>query len=234
MTALRSVGQFLYTYRWLVLIGIGVLAFILGWVGFDRYYATHDDMPDAIESDAAYASLKLFLWNGPEYRSVPVELEIARFLAGFVASFAAVSAIAALFRDQIQQTRIRFMSNHVVICGLGYVGSLFLRELREQGVRAVVIESDPTNPLLATCRAWRVPVVLGEAQLQRSLTTAGVDRAAGLLAVCPDDAVNTEIVAVARQLAEESREHSAKVPADPRAFACLPAAQGPELSGPNR
>ncbi|MDT5010004.1 MAG: hypothetical protein QOH57_1621 [Mycobacterium sp.] len=223
MTLLRSVGRWLYAYRWLVFIGLAVAAFVLGWIGFDRYYDTHPDAGSGLERDAAYSSLKLFLWNGPDYQRIPWQLEVARFLAGFVASSAALSAVMALFRNQLQQTRIRFMSGHVVVCGLGYVGSLFLRELRDQGVRAVVIESDPTNPRLDLCRAWRIPVILGEAQLQRSLITAGVQRASGLLAVCPEDAVNTEIVAVARQLAEESRQQPARLPANPGELLTLPA-----------
>jgi hypothetical protein len=206
MTAVHRIGRFVYTYRWLIMIGLGVASFILGWVGYYSYFVTRGGLPGARESDAAYASFKLFLWNASDYPGLPWQLEIARFLAGFVASFAAISAVTALFREQLQQTRIRFMSGHVVICGLGYVGSLFLRELREQGVRAVVIESDPTNPRLEVCRAWRIPVVIGEAQLQRNLTTAGVHRASGLLAVCPEDVVNTEVVAVARQLTDEARK----------------------------
>ena len=69
----------------------------------------------------------------------------------------------------------------------------------------VVVELDPANPLLEVCRSWRSPVVVGDARLESTLRGAGVQRAAQLLAVCPDDAVNTEIVAVARRLSTERR-----------------------------
>jgi hypothetical protein len=98
------------------------------------------------------------------------------------------------------QRRIRLMRGHVVVCGLGYVGTAFVHRLREAGVQLVGIEVDPAIPGIELCRSLNIPVVVGDAQLARTLHAAGVPRAARLLAVCSQDAVNTEIVAVARRL----------------------------------
>ena len=92
------------------------------------------------------------------------------------------------------------MRNHVVVCGLGYAGMVFLRRLQEAGVRVVVVELDAANPLIEVCRSLRIPVVVGDAQLERTLRAAGAHRASRLLAVAPNDAVNAEIIAVARRL----------------------------------
>ena len=59
----------------------------------------------------------------------------------------------------------------------------------------------PANPVIELCRSLRIPVVVGDAQLERTLRAAGAQRASRLLAVCPNDAVNAEIIAVARRLA---------------------------------
>ena len=77
--------------------------------------------------------------------------------------------------------------------------------LRQAGHQVVVVDSDPANPPCRLCRSWRSPVIVGDARLEATLREAGVQRAAQLLAVCPNDAVNTEIVAVARRLATGRR-----------------------------
>jgi hypothetical protein len=48
----------------------------------------------------------------------------------------------------------------------------------------------------------RIPVIVGDAQREQTLRSAGVERAARLLAVGPSDAVNAEIVAVGQGIAE--------------------------------
>ena len=50
------------------------------------------------------------------------------------------------------------------------------------------------------CRRLRVPVIIGDAQSERTLRAAGVGRASRLLAVCDYDAINAEIVAIAEQI----------------------------------
>lgn len=197
MTFRRKFGRFLSDYRWYLLGVAAVVAFVLGCIGF----ADDCVLPDAGPSDIAFWSFKNFLGNSPN-PPIPVTLDIARFLAPAVAGYAGLAALGSLFRDRVQQMRIPLMRRHVVICGLGYVGGVLLLQLREAGTRVVVIESDTTNPDVALCRSRGVPVVVGDAQLERTLQAAGVDRAARLIAVTPLDAVNTEIVAQARRLAD--------------------------------
>jgi hypothetical protein len=191
--------------RWIVLGGAGVLAFVFGCIGYTEYYRQLVELhlEDAFRpTDVIYRSLMLFLPDTvPERPDLPIWLDIARFLAPIVAAYAALAGLASLFWDRVQQIKIPFMRNHVVVCGLGYVGGVFIRNLRESKVKVVVIELDPTNPLIEVCRILGTPVIVGDARLERTLHTAGVKRAANLLAVCAEDAVNAEVVAVARRLA---------------------------------
>ncbi|HVQ51684.1 MAG TPA: NAD-binding protein, partial [Mycobacterium sp.] len=181
-----------------------MIAFALGWVGYTKYlnelYAERVLKHPPQAADIAYETVKLFLMGSPSTTGLPVTIQIARILAPLVAGYAALSGLALLFHDRFQQLRIPLMRGHVVICGLGYVGSLFGDHLRKAGHQVVVVELDPANPLLEVCRSWRSPVVVGDARLEGTLREAGVQRAAQLLAVCPHDAVNTEIIAVARRL----------------------------------
>jgi voltage-gated potassium channel Kch len=97
--------------------------------------------------------------------------------------------------------RIPLMRDHVVVCGLGYVGSVFVRHLRAEGKKVVVIDSDADNKDFELCRALGVPVIIGDAHQERTLRAAGVHHAARLLAVCDYDAINAEIIALTEQLA---------------------------------
>lgn len=190
-------ARVLADYRWYMLGAGAVVTLVLGFIGWPK--ALNHPAP----TDVVYLSFKLFLGAAPSGTHLPVSLDIARFLAPIVAGYAGLSGLASLFRDRVQQMRIPLMRGHVVLCGLGYVGSVFLRHLRDAGERVVIIDSDAANPNMQLCRSWGVPVVVGDAQQERTLQAAGVRRAARLLAACRNDAVNTEIVAIAGQLAGE-------------------------------
>ena len=208
-------------YRWHILGAAGFIAFVLGWIGLDDYWKHYAATPESPTwSDLAYQSLRLFLLNSPEHTDLPVTLDIARFLAPAVFGWAGLSALGMVFRDRLRQMRIPAMRRHVVICGLGYVGSVFMRNLRAANERVVVVEADPAHPNIPLCRELGVPVITGDAQLQRTLEAAGVRRAACILAVTPYDAVNTEIVTNARLIAQDRKS---------KPLRCLALISDPEL-----
>jgi TrkA-N domain len=194
----HKVFRVLADYSWQILVVAGIGAFALGCVGYWTYLSSQHKGPSL--SDVAYASMQLFFGTTMAETHLPTTLNIARFLAFIVTGWAGVTAIAALFADRVRQMRIPWMRGHVVVCGLGYKGSEFVGHLRDANAGVVVIEADANNPHIELCRSRGVPVIIGDAQLKRTLHTAGVERAARLLAVTPEDAVNTEIVAVASEL----------------------------------
>ncbi|MDT5003433.1 MAG: hypothetical protein QOJ24_609 [Mycobacterium sp.] len=220
----RSFRGFIAEFRWALLGFAAVIALTLGWLGYTEYLneqyieGAMKHPPGA--TDIAYNTFKLFLMGSPGTTGLPVKIEIARILAPVVSGWAALSGLALLFHDRFQQLRIPLMRGHVIICGLGYVGSLFGARLRQAGYQVVVVELDPANSSLQACRSWRSPVILGDAQLEATLREAGLPRAARLLAVCPDDAVNTEIVAVARRSTTGRRRGQLR---------CLARIENPEL-----
>jgi voltage-gated potassium channel Kch len=180
------------TYQWYLVAAAGLAAFALGCWGYA-------DAGKGV-TDVIYNSLKLFLGSPPQ-RPFGWQLDVARFLAPLVAGFAGFSALRVVFWDRVQQMRIPLMRNHVVVCGLGYVGSVFVRRLRAEGKKVVVIDSDADNKHFELCRALGVPVIIGDAQQERTLRAARVDHAARLLAVCDHDAINAEIISLTEQLA---------------------------------
>src|SRR6476660_1220973 len=182
MISSRSLRRFIADFRWALLGFVAMIAFALGWLGYSEYlnelYAEGVMKHPPQVTDVAYNTFKLFLMGSPATTGLPVKIEIARILAPLVSGWAALSGLALLFHDRFQELRIPLMRGHVVICGLGYVGSLFGDHLRKAGHRVVVVELDPANPLMEKCRSWRSPVVVGDATLESTLRAAGAQRAA--------------------------------------------------------
>ncbi|MGW7239835.1 NAD-binding protein [Streptomyces sp. NPDC054804] len=92
----------------------------------------------------------------------------------------------------------RGLSGHVVLLGLGKIGTRVLTRLRELQVPVVCVESDPDARGLAVARRLRVPVVLGDVTQEGVLEAAKIHRAQALLAVTSADTTNLEAVLYAR------------------------------------
>lgn len=94
------------------------------------------------------------------------------------------------------EKRIRELRDHYVICGYGRMGRIISRELKEKGVRFVVIEKS-----LETLQEREdVLAVTGDATNDHTLKEAGIERARGLISVLPTDAENLFVVLSARGL----------------------------------
>ena len=94
--------------------------------------------------------------------------------------------------DPHAEERPRQTFGHVVICGLGRVGSLVAQELREHNVPFTVVDLDPRT--LDEWRADGYHTVLGSSDRVEVLRAARVPQA-GLLVVTTGDPVSVEITA---------------------------------------
>ncbi|MFE6331904.1 NAD-binding protein [Streptomyces sp. NPDC057806] len=99
----------------------------------------------------------------------------------------------------------RGLGGHVVLLGLGKIGTRVLTRLRELHVPVVCVEADPEARGMATARRLRVPVVLGDVTQEGVLEAAKVHRAHALLAVTSADTTNLEAVLAARSVRPDLR-----------------------------
>ncbi|MGW5640388.1 NAD-binding protein [Streptomyces sp. NPDC003832] len=99
----------------------------------------------------------------------------------------------------------RGLGGHVVLLGLGKIGTRVLTRLRELHIPVVCVEADPEARGMATARRLRVPVVLGDVTQEGVLEAAKVHRANALLAVTSADATNLEAVLAARSVRPDLR-----------------------------
>ncbi|GGJ49467.1 NAD-binding protein [Streptomyces brasiliensis] len=99
----------------------------------------------------------------------------------------------------------RGLGGHVVLLGLGKIGTRVLTRLRELHIPVVCVEADPEARGLATARRLRVPVVLGDVTQEGVLEAAKIHRAHALLAVTSADTTNLEAVLYARSVRPDLR-----------------------------
>lgn len=196
---LRQLRRAANRWWWVALVVLVLVTLVLGTVGFSRHAAAAGKT--ASWWDCFYLALQLFtLESGAVEGSPPWQLEIARFLAPAVATYAAARALWAIFYDQLQAMRLRQWRDHVIVCGLGKKGAKLVEQLRRRGNKVVVIESDPDNDQLPHCRDLGAIVRIGSSSQEWVLAAARVHRAKALLLMTGDDGVNVETAMLAHRL----------------------------------
>ncbi|GHJ35972.1 NAD(P)-binding protein [Streptomyces sp. TS71-3] len=99
----------------------------------------------------------------------------------------------------------RNMSGHVVLIGLGKVGTRVLARLLELEIPVVCVERDPRARGVPLARAHRVPTVVGDVSEPGVMESSRIERARALMALTSDDATNLEAVLNARHIRPDVR-----------------------------
>ncbi|MEU6659049.1 NAD(P)-binding protein [Streptomyces sp. NPDC046821] len=99
----------------------------------------------------------------------------------------------------------RGLSGHVVLLGLGKIGTRVLSRLCELGIPVVCVEEDPEARGVALARRLRVPTVIGDVTQEGVLEAAKVHRAHSLLALTSSDITNLEAALHARSVKPDLR-----------------------------
>jgi Trk K+ transport system NAD-binding subunit len=94
---------------------------------------------------------------------------------------------------------------HIIVAGLGNVGTRVVGELHDLGYDVACIDRDPEARGVALARRLSLPMVIGEAYLEEKLLAAGLETAAALVSVTSNDMVNLETALQARAMREDLR-----------------------------
>jgi Trk K+ transport system NAD-binding subunit len=94
---------------------------------------------------------------------------------------------------------------HIIVVGLGNVGTRVVGELHDLGYDVACVDRDPEARGVALARRLGLPMVTGEAYLEEMLRGAGLETAAALVSVTSNDMVNLETALQARALREDLR-----------------------------
>ena len=95
------------------------------------------------------------------------------------------------------------MKNHVIICGYGRVGEEIAKQLKNEGVPILVIDSDPLIKSKAEERGFNV--LEADATLDQTLLLAGIKQCRSLVVTLPSDAANLYVVLSAKGITKDCR-----------------------------
>lgn len=139
----------------------------------------------------------------PELRVITITLIVLGctgmiYLTGALVQFITLGQINAIFGANRMNTQIERLSNHVIICGFGRLGSMLAQELAAADVPIVVLEQADPSVELARDRGYLC--IQTDATNEDALRAAGVQRARSLATVLSNDAANVFITLSARSL----------------------------------
>ncbi|MEV4197276.1 NAD-binding protein [Micromonospora globbae] len=112
-----------------------------------------------------------------------------------------VNARLALHTGRLQPHR----SGHVVVVGLGNVGTRVMAQLREYDVEVVAIDKNPEPRGGTLARQLEVPLIVGDAAQPETLEAASVADCQALVIVSTDDVANLEAALAARDIRADLR-----------------------------
>lgn len=193
--------EFIQSYQWWIFGILIVLDLALGFWGFTQKLSKGAET-GSIVSDALYQTFLMFAFESVAQDNVPAALEIARWVAIFIAGFAVIKAVMLIGANEFVFFRLRFYKGHVIVCGLNNKGSRLINSFLNSMVRkkVIVIDPDPKHDLISIYRDHGVTVINGNPSDPALLKRVRVSKAGYLFALTDNDEYNVEIAYKAYQI----------------------------------
>ncbi len=125
---------------------------------------------------------------------------VPAFLISSVTALIVDGTLGDTFRRRRMQQEIAKWHGHTIVCGAGCVGEHCIQELLKLGRKMVVIDIDPARLKRMQYEFGAFPYVVGSAERDDTLISAGVKQAGHLIACVSDDKNNLFITLSARVL----------------------------------
>lgn len=125
-------------------------------------------------------------------------------LIAMIASLLTIFIVSGTADQMRNELLARRLAGHVVVCGVGHVGSAVARDLRARGVPVALVDPAAYDDLHRELQL-RCPVIVGDATRPSALARAGIDRARALVACTSNDVLNLEIGLTAQAVVERHR-----------------------------
>jgi hypothetical protein len=188
-----NIGIYIFAITWIVTV-------LLGYLGYYQYYQMRGVAVSS--SDLLFDTLELFSLKGGDLEwsdGYVLALDIARWTALIVTFWAVALIMSRAFLGPLHRLRLWLCSDHVIVCGMGRIGSRFAKALSED-YQVVVIDKDQGKKIDDELKGANVVNVQGNATEDKVLRRAGIGRAKYLITALGDDSANAEIAIQARML----------------------------------
>jgi voltage-gated potassium channel len=119
------------------------------------------------------------------------------YIAARAIEFLTEGSLRGYRRLRRMQKRIENMQDHYIICGYGRVGRQVVNDFLAANASVGVVDQQDRDDIL---KDQDIPHVIGNAESEATLETAGIERASGLVACVDSDTENVFITLTARQL----------------------------------
>lgn len=188
--------------RWFLLAMLWVAMLVIGITGFIKQ--GNADGVDRGAFDNLYLTLQLATidYDGS---SGPMnwQLQLSRFVVPILAASTILQTASVVFREEFRRYRLRYATDHTIICGLGETGARLATAFADAGQHVVAIEPDSAVSAASGVAERLDHVLQGSGTDEALLRTAGLDRAARIVVCSGSDATNVQITqVVARSTAD--------------------------------
>jgi Trk K+ transport system NAD-binding subunit len=155
-------------------------------------------------AQAAYVALLSEVGASADANATGIEKIV--FIVLTLSSIALIPALTAAIVDSVVKARLRLeagglvepIEDHMVVVGLGDVGTRVVRALNAAGVDVVAIERNPQARGVQVARDLGIPVIIGDASRNEILLNASVATCRALVVVSTDDVTNLETALIGR------------------------------------
>lgn len=210
----RSLRVIWREFRWPITV-FAVAVFLGGWV----YEQVWNHMPENAGNpkyyiDMPYQMVALMLFASPDdmptdprlvvfWYAMPV---IGAYVAGrgvfdFVNLFFAPGARHRNWEAAMAST----YKNHVIVLGVGHLGTRVIRQLVAMGFEVVAIDMKDDPVKARELKQLGVPLVIGDGRLEATLEAAGARHGQALIVCTSNDHLNLEVTMRARALNDSIR-----------------------------
>ena len=199
-------ASFAARHEWTLVGLLAILTFVLGCFGYAQTMTFAADGGEHTFWDVAYASLQLFIFEGPDATSGwPLHLQIARALAPLIVLYTAASAVWSQVDERVKLYGLLFRKRRfVVVCGAGETGFRIARDYcLNSDKRVVVIDLNPSNAMATELENYGAIILHGNAMDPVVLLDARAVYAKEIFLCTNNDKTN---IAIAKGIERLSRQ----------------------------
>ncbi|MEU4421182.1 NAD-binding protein [Actinoplanes sp. NPDC024001] len=207
---LRAVGRVLraaLSRKLGIAVVVTVAITIIAGAVLSRFDQPHYDFWKSI-----YVTLLTAVGSSDVEVERPAVAQIAQLVLT-LAGLAIIPLITAAVVDGMVNARLALsqgriageIRDHIVLVGLGNVGTQVLRQLHDLGLRVVAIDRHGQARGTKSARRRGIPVIIGDASSEETLQLASIDTCRALVVLSTDDPVNLQAALHARGAREDLR-----------------------------